>query len=132
MAIKRPTALIPALLAAWLLFPTVVLGKGTEAAAVSQEQTEKKDWQAPKTPAAESNSARTPSPKPARQRKSKGIRTLDEITIEGEIAVPQVLFIMARERHRYLDRLHRRYLKSSVEIGRETKFPTQFASQLLP
>ena len=132
MATKRPTALISALLGAWLLFPHLSGAGGAEAAAVSPEQAEKKDWQAPKTPAAESNSARTPSPEPPRQRKSKGIRTLDEITIEGEIAVPQVLFIMARERHRYLDRLHRRYLKSSLEIGRETRFPTQFATQLLP
>jgi hypothetical protein len=52
------------------------------------------------------------------------VRTLDEITIEGEIAVPQVLFITARDRQRYLDLLHRRYRQSSLELGRATVFPT--------
>lgn len=128
----RLAAAITVVLAAWLFSAVPAMAGPAQETASPPAEAEKKDWWAPKTPAAKANSARKPSAERPRPRKSKGIRTLDEITIEGEIAVPQVLFIMARERHRYLDRLHRRYLKSSVEIGRETRFPTQFATQLLP
>ena len=55
------------------------------------------------------------------------LRTLDEITIEGEIAVPQVLFITARDQHRYSDGLHHRYLRSPLEIGRGTTLPIWLA-----
>ena len=44
-------------------------------------------------------------------------RTLDAITIEGEIAVPQVLFITSREQPRYNDQLHRRYMRTSLDVG---------------
>jgi len=54
-------------------------------------------------------------------------RTLDAITIEGEIAVPQVLFITARDQHRYSDGLHHRYLRSTLEIGRGTTLPAWLA-----
>ena len=62
--------------------------------------------------------------------RSKGPRTLDEINIEGEIAVPQVLFITARDRKRYRDLLHRRYLDGSTEIGRELALPARLGSML--
>ena len=52
-----------------------------------------------------------------------GNRTLDEIHIEGEVAVPQVLFITARDQRRYLDFQHRRYLKSSRQLGESTVYP---------
>ena len=45
---------------------------------------------------------------------------LDDITIEGEIDVPQVLFITARESRRGGDFLHRFYLIDVVRLGRET------------
>jgi hypothetical protein len=50
-------------------------------------------------------------------------RTLDDIRIEGEIPVPQVLFITARDQRRFMDLHHRRYLKSSLEIGERIAFP---------
>lgn len=62
--------------------------------------------------------------------RSKGPRTLDEINIEGEIAVPQVLFITARDRKRYRDLLHRRYLDGSTEIGRELALPARLGAML--
>jgi len=52
-----------------------------------------------------------------------GNRTLDEIHIEGEVAVPQVLFITARDQRRYLDFQHRRYLPSSRQLGESTVYP---------
>lgn len=67
--------------------------------------------------------AASPDAKAVSGRHGKGIRTLDEITIEGEIAVPQVLFITARDRQRYRDFLHRHYLKTALELARETVVP---------
>ncbi len=87
---------------------------------------------APDVRSRDENRATPPASSPPKPTRSKGIRTLDEITIEGEIAVPQVLFIMARERQRYHDRLHLLYLKSSLEIGNETAFPTELVSRLRP
>ena len=39
---------------------------------------------------------------------------------------------MARERQRFHDGLHLLYLKSSLEIGNETAFPTELVSRLRP
>lgn len=82
-------------------------------------------------PAAGSGSAPTAA-RPSKPRTGKGPRTLDEITIEGEIAVPQVLFITARERKHYRDFLHRSYLMSSRELCRDTPVPIRLGSWLLP
>jgi len=56
-----------------------------------------------------------------------GPRTLDEIYIQGEIPVPQVLFITARDQRRFLDFQHRRYLKNSQRIGETTVLPSWIA-----
>jgi len=45
-------------------------------------------------------------------------RTLSDIQIEGEVDMPQVQFITARERYRTHDFHHRRYMKSFEQIGR--------------
>jgi len=52
-----------------------------------------------------------------------GSRTLDEIHIEGEVAVPQVLFITARDQRRFMDFQNHRYLKSSRQLGQSTIYP---------
>ena len=51
-------------------------------------------------------------------------RRLEDIHIEGEIPVPQVLFVTARDQRRFMDFHHRRYLKTSLQIGQETVFPS--------
>jgi hypothetical protein len=56
-----------------------------------------------------------------------GPRTLDEINIQGEIPVPQVLFITARDQRRFLDFQHRRYLKNSQRVGETTVLPSWIA-----
>ena len=71
-----------------------------------------------KSTAATSKNASLATPAPP-----AGNRTLDEIHIEGEVAVPQVLFITARDQRRYLDFQHRRYLKSSRQLGESTVYP---------
>ena len=54
------------------------------------------------------------------------IRTLEAIEIEGELAIPQVLFITSRDHPRHRDGLRERYRKTALKIGRETVFPRQF------
>jgi hypothetical protein len=54
-------------------------------------------------------------------------RRLQDIHIEGEIPVPQVLFITARDQRRFLEFRHRRYLRGSRELGDSTAFPSGIA-----
>jgi len=64
---------------------------------------------------------------PQKPRPRSAPRTLDPIHIEGEIPVPQVLFITARDQRRFLDFHHGRYLRTSLELGETTVFPTCIA-----
>ena len=52
-------------------------------------------------------------------------RTLEDIHIEGEIPVPQVLFITAREQRRFMEFQHHRYTRTSLELGRGTAMPSR-------
>jgi len=63
----------------------------------------------------------TPPPSAARA----GSRTLDDIHIEGEIPVPQVLFITAREQRRFMEFQHERYLRTSRQLGEATPLPSR-------
>jgi len=54
----------------------------------------------------------------------EGPRTLQDIHIEGEIPVPQVLFITARDQRRFLDFQLRRYLRTSQQVGEQTALPS--------
>jgi hypothetical protein len=73
--------------------------------------------------------AAPPAPKaPAKPAaRASAARTLEDVHIEGEIPVPQVLFITARDQRRFMDSHHRRYLKSSRQLGEETPYPTWVA-----
>jgi hypothetical protein len=51
-------------------------------------------------------------------------RILDDIRIEGEIPVPQVLFITARDQRRFMEFQHHRYQVTSLELGRATPAPS--------
>ncbi|HET9328274.1 MAG TPA: hypothetical protein VFQ05_16020 [Candidatus Eisenbacteria bacterium] len=77
---------------------------------------------------AQPKSAATATEKPAttaaRSAKREGTRTLQDIHIEGEIPVPQVLFITARDQRRFLDFQHRRYLRTSQQVGEQTALPS--------
>jgi hypothetical protein len=70
-----------------------------------------------------SRAAGTASP----TRAAEPSRTLQDIHIEGEIPVPQVLFITARDQRRFMDLQHRRYLRTSQEVGEQTVFPSWIA-----
>jgi hypothetical protein len=78
---------------------------------------------APRTPTAAVPRAGTDSTAGPPQRAAA--RRLDEVRIEGEIPVPQVLFITAREAHRFTDHRHRRYLRTSLQLGQDTAFPAR-------
>ncbi len=49
---------------------------------------------------------------------------LDDVHIEGEIPMPQVLFITARDQRRFMDFAHRRYVRTSRELAERTVPPT--------
>jgi len=51
------------------------------------------------------------------------VRTLDAINIEGEIAVPQVLFITARDTRRFRDGLGAAYRMTALEAARSLTLP---------
>ena len=73
-------------------------------------------------------SAAKPAAKPAAAAgKAAANRRLDDIHIEGEIPVPQVLFVTAREQRRFMDFQHHRYLKPSTKVGDEAALPTWIA-----
>lgn len=61
----------------------------------------------------------------AKPRANAGPRTLQDIHIEGEVPVPQVLFITARDQRRLTEFQHRRYLKNSLGVGRGAGLPTR-------
>jgi len=52
-------------------------------------------------------------------------RTLESITIEGEVAVPQVLFITARDVRRFRDGLGKSYQKDPLALIRSVSGPTR-------
>lgn len=60
----------------------------------------------------------------ARPGNEQAPRTLDDVNIEGKIAVPQVLFIRARDQRRVLGFQHHRYLPTSQAIGEAMRLPT--------
>jgi hypothetical protein len=61
-----------------------------------------------------------------------GARRLDDVHIEGEVSAPQVLFITARDQRRFLDFHHRRYLRTSRQLGEATAFPTSITVARAP
>jgi len=84
----------------------------------SAPSTMKRKAAAPKrTVAKQDSSARTVA----------GPRRLEDIHIEGEIPAPQVLFVTARDQRRFTKFHHRRYLKSSVQVGETTLLPDRVA-----
>jgi hypothetical protein len=63
------------------------------------------------------------SPRAATHSAEAAARTLEDIHIEGEIPVPQVLFITARDQRRFMEFQHRRYLKTGRQLGDDSALP---------
>jgi hypothetical protein len=72
---------------------------------------------------AAADSTRHAAPAAATTKKPAGVRTLEAINIEGEIAVPQVLFITARDTRRFRDGLGATYRMSAVDVARALTLP---------
>lgn len=78
--------------------------------------TEKKPAVAPSQPT-------TTEKKPATTAAKGGVRTIDAINIEGEIAVPQVLFITSRDNRRYRDGLGKNFRMGTLDVARSLVAP---------
>lgn len=59
------------------------------------------------------------------KKRTVAARTLDAINIEGEIAVPQVLFITARDFRRYRDGTGAKFRMTKLEVARSVDLPTR-------
>lgn len=57
--------------------------------------------------------------------KAPATRTLDAIRIEGEIDVPQVLFITARDYRRFRDRTPAAYQTTSADVAKTIPHPNR-------
>jgi hypothetical protein len=81
----------------------------------------------PKKPAATESTAprKTTAPAVKTDTGAKGIRTIDAINIEGEIAVPQVLFITSRDNRRYRDGLGKNFRLGTLDVTRSTAMPNR-------
>jgi hypothetical protein len=78
----------------------------------------------PQTRRASAGDAARPGPaRPASPGRAAGARRLEDVHIEGEISVPQVLFITASDQRRILDFRHRRWLRTSAALGAATPLP---------
>ena len=65
--------------------------------------------------------------KPAAKAKTNApsVRTIDAINIEGEIAVPQVLFITSRDNRRYRDGLGKNFKLGTLDVARSVAMPSR-------
>jgi len=75
------------------------------------------------------NAATNPAPAPKKKtvaaKPAPAVRTLDAIRIEGEIDVPQVLFITARDYRRFRDGTPARYQTTSADIAKSVPLPNR-------
>ena len=80
------------------------------------------------TPLAVRDTARVRKTSTATSRaRNTAVRRLEPTHIAGEIPVPQVLFITARDQRRFMDFHHQRYLRTSRQLADATPIPTWMA-----
>lgn len=70
-------------------------------------------------------SAKKPAPATTPAVNPASVRTLDAIRIEGEIDVPQVLFITARDYRRFRDATPARYQTTPANIAKTIPLPNR-------
>lgn len=84
---------------------------------------------APQDPAERASTSAAKEEKPKTKNttapRKEAVRTLEAINIEGEIAVPQVLFITSRDYRRYRDGLGLKFRLSTYEVARTFSVPTR-------
>lgn len=81
------------------------------------------------TAAARASVARTATSasKPAATSSAARPRRLEDIPIDGDVAMPQVLFITGRDQRRIPCVHHRRYLPEAKALGEATVLPARLA-----
>ncbi len=77
------------------------------------------------TDAKEASADKHPTKVVRSAKRTDAVRTLQEIRIEGEIAVPQVLFITSRDSRRYRDGLGSTFRVSALDVARSIDRPSQ-------
>ena len=114
-----------------LVLPAASLpGIGTSAFAAGPAAAKRSAERAPERPAPPSAATpkrdrREATDEATRGRPRVAPRMLDDIRIEGEIPVPQVLFVTARDQRRFMEFQHHRYQVTSLELGRATPGPSR-------
>ena len=63
--------------------------------------------------------------KPVVAKSAEKPRRLEDVRIEGDVPVPQVLFVTARDPRRFLEFQHGRYRKTSLQLSRESMSPAR-------
>ena len=111
-----------------LVTPVLAQGAGAAAAPTAAKATAPaKSAAKPATKSSKSGRSRRARPRRRHRRRrplrasrqrTAGPRRLEDIHIEGEVPVPQVLFITARDQRRFLESHHERYLRTSRERRR--------------
>ena len=76
------------------------------------------------TPVTKTKKAQATTAKSA-SKNTKDVGTLDAIRIEGEIDVPQVLFITARDYRRFRDGTPKQYQTTSADIAKTIPLPNR-------
>ncbi len=71
------------------------------------------------------STAARPRPAAKTTAQAPSVRTIDAINIEGEIAVPQVLFITSRDNRRYRDGLGKQFRKGTLDVARSMVMPNR-------
>ena len=123
MNVKLRIALL--LLSAASLLGTGTGARAAEAAAGKLTAAPPSSRPAPSSPASAKSTRRETQDEATRGRPRVAPRMLDDIRIEGEIPVPQVLFVTARDQRRFMEFQHHRYQVTSLELGRATPGPSR-------
>jgi len=113
------------LLSAASLFGTGAGARAAEPASAPLATARTAARPAPSTPAPAKRSRRETTEQATSGRPRVAPRMLDDIRIEGEIPVPQVLFVTARDQRRFMEFQHHRYQVTSLELGRATPGPSR-------
>ena len=113
------------LLSAASLFGTGAGARAAEPASAPLATARTAARPAPSVPAPAKRSRRETKEEATSGRPRVAPRMLDDIRIEGEIPVPQVLFVTARDQRRFMEFQHHRYQVTSLELGRATPGPSR-------
>lgn len=100
----------------------LVLGIAAAALPIVAAATPAAEQAPPGAPEAATTEATGKKPGPTKK-SSNSAKVLEITTIEGQLLFPKVLFISAEDPARYSQLLHRNYLESALDLGRDVPRP---------